>query len=849
VDNPFDGATTYVNSDYSALVDGSVEQTTDPDLRARMRTVRDYPTAVWLDRIAAIEGGADNGGRLGLAEHLDAALDQQQGDMPVLVPIVIYDLPGRDCAALASSGELPLTDDGLARYKNAYIDAIADIAADPAYAGVRIVAVHEPDGLPNLVTNLSDPECAQAKSSGIQVEAVRYALDTLHAIPNVYNYLDIAHSGWLGWDDNLTRTVQLYTEVVAATAAGFASVDGIATNTSNNTPIEEPFLPDPALTIGGQPVGSGTYYEWNPRFDEADYTAALHLAFTAAGWPDTLGAIVDTSRNGWGGADRPTAPSTSTNLDDYVAESKVDQREHRGLWCNHVGTGLGARPQASPAGFPESHIDAFVWVKPPGESDGASEDIPNNEGKRPDPMCDPEYHAPNAGGHLTGAMPDAPLAGHWFPAQFAELVANAYPEVPASTEPADHAGPRPAADADWLTTEGNKIVDADGDAVRLSGTNWFGFNATERVFHGLWSANIETITKGMADRGINIVRVPISTQLVLEWRDGQATVPSAVNTWENPELAGMTTLEVWDHWLALCARYGIKVLVDVHSAEADNSGHLYPLWYKGSITPELFYQAWEWLATRYLDDDTVVAMDIKNEPHGKQAESPRAKWDGSSDEDNYKNACETAGRRILAINPRVLILCEGIEIYPKDGASWSSTAEEDYDFTWWGGNLRGAADHPVDLGAHHQLVYSPHDYGPLVYEQPWFQKPFDKATLTEDVWRPNWLYLHENNTAPLLVGEWGGRLGQDARQDKWLLALRDLIVENGLHQTFWCLNPNSGDTGGLLLDDWKTWDEQKYAMLKPALWQYDGKFVSLDHTVPLGGEDSTTGISLDQRYP
>ena len=61
------------------------------------------------------------------------------------------------------------------------------------------------------------------------------------------------------------------------------------------------------------------------------------------------------------------------------------------------------------------------------------------------------------------------------------------------------------------------------------------------------------------------------------------------------------------------------------------------------------------------------------------------------------------------------------------------------------------------------------------------------------------------------------------------------IVENGLHQTFWCINPNSGDTGGLLLDDWRTWDETKYALLKPALWQHSGKFVSLDHQVRLGG--------------
>lgn len=406
---------------------------------------------------------------------------------------------------------------------------------------------------------------------------------------------------------------------------------------------------------------------------------------------------------------------------------------------------------------------------------------------------------------------------------------------------------------DWLHVQGNQIVDEAGNPVWLTGTNWFGFNASERVFHGLWSANVTEVTKSMADRGINLVRVPISTQLLLEWRAG-TFAPANVNTFANPELAGKNSLEIFDYWLALCEQFGIKVLLDVHSAEADNSGHNHPVWWKGTITAEDFYQAWEWVTGRYRENDTIVAMDIKNEPHGAQNESPRAKWDGSTDADNWKYVAETAAKRILAINPNVLVLVEGNQVYPRPGKDWSSPNTNpdltpNFYNTWWGGNLRGVADHPVQLGANQdQLVYSPHDYGPLVFEQPWFTKPFDKDTLIADVWGPNWFYIHQNNTAPLLIGEWGGRLGQDARQDQWMTALRDLIVENKLHQTFWVLNPNSGDTGGLLLDDWKTWDEQKYALLKPALWQHGGKFVSLDHQVPLGGTGSTTGISLAQRY-
>ncbi|MEW2476932.1 cellulase family glycosylhydrolase [Micromonospora gifhornensis] len=407
---------------------------------------------------------------------------------------------------------------------------------------------------------------------------------------------------------------------------------------------------------------------------------------------------------------------------------------------------------------------------------------------------------------------------------------------------------------DWLRTDGNKIVDEAGNQVWLTGANWFGFNATERVFHGLWSANIENITRQMAQRGINIVRVPISTQLLLEWKAGQAIRPN-VNTYVNPELEGMNNLQVFDYWLQLCEKYGLKVMLDVHSAEADNSGHTYPVWWKGTVTSELFYQGWEWVTTRYRTNDTIVAMDIKNEPHGTPNDPQRAKWDSSTDQDNFKYACETAGKRILAINPNLLILCEGIEVYPRPGATWNSPntnpdRSPNYFYNWWGGNLRGVAEHPVNLGAHQdQLVYSPHDYGPLVFEQPWFAGDFDKESLTNDVWRPNWFYIHEQNIAPLLIGEWGGRLGQDARQDRWMAALRDLMIDNGIHHTFWCLNPNSGDTGGLLLDDWTSWDETKYnQMLKPALWQHNGKFVGLDHQVRLGGAGATTGISLAERY-
>ncbi|WP_407643526.1 glycoside hydrolase family 6 protein [Cohnella endophytica] len=449
VDNPFAGATAYVNPDYAALIDTSIAQVSDSNLIAKMQTVKTYPTAVWLDRIVAIAGGAANGGRKSLAQTLDAVLAQKQGNTPITVTFVIYDLPGRDCHALASNGELPLTAAGLQTYKTQYIDPIAAVFADTKYQNIRIVTVIEPDSLPNLVTNLSDQRCAQANSTNIYRDATRYALDKLHAIPNVYTYMDIGHSGWLGWDSNRQPTIDLFTTVVGGTSAGLASVDGFISDTANTTPLEEPNLPNPDLTINGAQLKSAKYYEWNPYFDEADFTAALYSGFVAKGWPASIGFLVDTSRNGWGGPNRPTGAS-GTTVDAYADSGRIDKRLHRGNWCNPSGAGMGQPPQASPAGYAASHLDAFVWVKPPGESDGASSEIANDEGKGFDRMCDPTYT--NANGTLTGALPNAPVSGHWFHSQFVQLVQNAYPVIPGGTVTV------PAAPTGLTATAGNAQV-------------------------------------------------------------------------------------------------------------------------------------------------------------------------------------------------------------------------------------------------------------------------------------------------------------------------------------------------------------------------------------------------------
>ena len=433
VANPFLGATAYLNPDYANLIDSSIATESDPAIIAKMQAVKSIPTAVWLDRIDAITGGEVNSGRLSLEEHLLGAMAQKEGDTPMTVSIVVYNLPDRDCAALASNGTLSADENGLEIYQRDYIDVIADIVSDERFNDLRIIATIEPDSLPNIVTNQSLPTCGKVASDGTYVEGIQYALSELSQIPNVYTYLDIAHSGWLGWDNNLQGAVQLYTDLVRGVDNGdMTVVDGFVTNVSNYTPVEEIFLPDPDFDFDGdfQGIKAGSYYEFNPIFDEKDFAEALHSMFVANGFPQDVAMLIDTSRNGWGGPDRPSSANlNAASEDDYVNDSRIDRRNHRGNWCNVSGTGIGERPQALPFGD-SNPIEAFIWIKPPGESDGTSDSAqttPDAEGKSFDPNCDPAFLA--GGGLPTGALPNAPAAGTWFPEQFKALVEAASPAL------------------------------------------------------------------------------------------------------------------------------------------------------------------------------------------------------------------------------------------------------------------------------------------------------------------------------------------------------------------------------------------------------------------------------------
>ena len=440
---------------------------------------------------------------------------------------------------------------------------------------------------------------------------------------------------------------------------------------------------------------------------------------------------------------------------------------------------------------------------------------------------------------------------------------------------------------DWIHAEGSRLYDSNGNEVWLTGANWFGFNCSENCAHGLYATDVDDFLSSVADHGINVIRFPISTQLLVTWMNGKPDKVSSVQAGYNPpvdevgedgsvtpagsyvninkdfvEADGKTmknSMEIFDIIMQKCKKYGIKAFVDIHSPDENNSGHDYALWYgKAGVTTKVWIDSLTWLAEKYANDDTLIGYDLKNEPHGKRGYSGSscpeniAKWDESTDENNWKYAAEQCADSILAVNPHALIMIEGIEQYPKDDSDWgvadifnAPADQSPWYGAWWGGNLRGVKNHPVSPKAgKSQIVYSPHDYGPSVYAQTWFDKDFTTQTLLDDYWYDTWAYINEENIAPLLIGEWGGHMDAGKNQ-KWMELLRDYMIDHHINHTFWCLNPNSGDTGGLLSHDFKTWDPAKYGLFEESLWQTkSGKYIGLDHQTALG----KNGLSLNEFY-
>jgi endoglucanase len=372
-------------------------------------------------------------------------------------------------------------------------------------------------------------------------------------------------------------------------------------------------------------------------------------------------------------------------------------------------------------------------------------------------------------------------------AVLAALLAMLTPVVNATSAAAVGAG--------YWHTNGRQLLDANNQPVRMTGINWFGLETANYAPHGLWTRAYRDMLDQMKSLKYNTLRLPYSNQLF----DAGST-PNGIDYAKNPDLQGLSGVQIMDKIIAYAGQIGMKVLLDRHRPDA---GAQSALWYTSAYPETRWLNDWRMLAQRYAGNTAVIGADLHNEPHGIQG-GGGSDWGSGSTNTDWRLAAERAGNAILAVNPNWLIVVEGVDTYNGSGY-------------WWGGNLQGAASAPVRLNVANRLVYSAHDYATSVYTQPWFNDPAFPNNLPA-IWDRNWGYLFKNNVAPVLLGEFGTTLA-DPRDRTWLSALMSYLGTgtNAVSFTFWSWNPNSGDTGGILNDDWTTVNTTKQAYLDPYL--------------------------------
>jgi endoglucanase len=281
-------------------------------------------------------------------------------------------------------------------------------------------------------------------------------------------------------------------------------------------------------------------------------------------------------------------------------------------------------------------------------------------------------------------------------------------------------------------------------------------------------------------------------------------------------------------------KYGLKVILDSHRAEAGWSEQSNGLWYTQTYPESAWLNAWTTLATRYRDTSHlrdpsyVIGCDLHNEPgapppvatawpqnNGSEWGYNDTSYNTATYPGDWAAAAQKAGNAILAINPNLLIVVEGVRWDPA-GPIFNGS----HQLYWPGGNLMGVgqaagqrtAPVPITLNVSNRLVYSAHDYGPDMYSGlAWCQLNSSGSgtgatpTACNSVWDQTWGYVVKHGIAPVMVGEFGTVNGykpndKTPRQDYtdinsdyvaqgyWFTYLVNYIQANGLSWAYWALN-------------------------------------------------------------
>lgn len=378
----------------------------------------------------------------------------------------------------------------------------------------------------------------------------------------------------------------------------------------------------------------------------------------------------------------------------------------------------------------------------------------------------------------------------------------------------------------YLHTFGSQIVDPNDRPVRIASVGWPGDDGTGFAPRGLYAVNYKETMRGMVADGFNTIRIPWCDVLLTQ---NPQPYPGQIDYTLNPDLAGLTGIQVIDKIVHYADEIGLRIIFDHHTNEggAGGNGGQQPngVWFDkgpgtndtdgggnpGTITAEQFTLDTVALVKRYKNDPAVIGYDLDNEPLSYPG--TELTW-GTGGPDDIWQMYTTVGNAILQINPHLLIICEGPQTAINVGALGNGLAgmAPEGDLSAVGGE--GVPAKPVILNRAKQVVYSVHEYGPEVYDFGANDQPSTYVPHMNQVWG----YLYTRNIAPVWIGEMGSDLA-NATEQLWAQTIVDYM--NGKYAAQGgpafrdCQQPVGGDwwlwgyfpgelPNGTLESDWTT---------------------------------------------
>ena len=335
-----------------------------------------------------------------------------------------------------------------------------------------------------------------------------------------------------------------------------------------------------------------------------------------------------------------------------------------------------------------------------------------------------------------------------------------------------------------LRTSGRDIVDAKNNRFKLASVNWYGASDELFVAGGLDMQHRSTIAKLIRQLGFNSVRFPYSDEMVIT----NPVIPASLLA-ANTDLINLRALDIYEACVTAMTDAGLAVIVNNHITHAtwfDGLSLCDATWsndHLGGIcrirqTEEQWMQNWETIMTRFVHNPGVVGADLRNEVHGF--------W-GTMRWSSWAKAAETAGNRLLAIQPNWLIIVEGV-----------SSAND----------LSGVRDRPVKLSIPDRVVYSAHVYAWSGWGNlsRFSKRPY--PSFAEEM-QKNWGFIVDENIAPVWIGEIGAPKSPGKGDTHYWNNLVKYLKEKDVGFGYWAINPrkphgNVHEGYSLVRDDWET---------------------------------------------